>query len=92
MDFGPNADTTPPLSPYILLGTLTHSRHTRAVLIPMTAVSGCLIFAMFGATSPGALVAFAILYGFFSGGCACAFFSVGAILLTFAMRTRRRTS
>ncbi|RPD65718.1 MFS general substrate transporter [Lentinus tigrinus ALCF2SS1-7] len=38
------------------------------VIIPMTAISGCLIFAMFGATSDGALIAFAILYGFFSGG------------------------
>ena len=47
----------------------------------MTFISGILIFAMFGATSPGALVAFAILYGFFSGGCACAFSSLSLSVL-----------
>ncbi|RPD71696.1 MFS general substrate transporter [Lentinus tigrinus ALCF2SS1-7] len=47
---------------------LTPSSRHRPVIIPMTAISGCLIFAMFGATSNGALIAFAIFYGFFSGG------------------------
>ena len=69
MDFGPDADMNPLLPLHTPRHTHTLAAHARAVLIPMTAVSGCLIFAMFGATSPGALVAFAILYGFFSGGC-----------------------
>ena len=61
MDFGPDADMNPLLPLHPPRHTHTHPlRLTRAVLIPMTAVSGCLIFAMFGATSPGALVAFAI--------------------------------
>ncbi|THG98150.1 hypothetical protein EW026_g4001 [Hermanssonia centrifuga] len=38
------------------------------VMIPVTAISGCLIFAMFGATNEIGLVLFAIVYGFFSGG------------------------
>lgn len=38
-------------------------------MIPVTAISGCLIFAMFGATNEIGLVLFAIVYGFFSGGC-----------------------
>ncbi|KAG8739439.1 hypothetical protein FRC12_016296 [Ceratobasidium sp. 428] len=37
------------------------------VMIPCTAIAGVLVFAMFGVKSSGALVVFAILYGFFSG-------------------------
>ena len=36
----------------------------------MTTVAGLLMFAMFGATNVHGMVAFAILYGFFSGCCA----------------------
>ncbi|KAF7799230.1 hypothetical protein EIP86_010462 [Pleurotus ostreatoroseus] len=39
------------------------------VIIPMTFISGILIFAMLGATSSAGMVVFGILYGFFSGGC-----------------------
>ena len=35
----------------------------------MTAIAGVLIFAMFGAGSTGGLLAFAIVYGTFAGGC-----------------------
>ncbi|KAF9228997.1 MFS general substrate transporter [Gyrodon lividus] len=38
------------------------------VIIPVTAISGALSFAMLGATSNGGAVGFAILFGFFSGG------------------------
>jgi len=37
------------------------------VLVPVITILGALIFAMFGVTSTGAVVVFAILYGFFSG-------------------------
>ncbi|CAE6412108.1 unnamed protein product [Rhizoctonia solani] len=37
------------------------------LLIPCSAISGALIFAMFGIKSTGALIVFSILYGFFSG-------------------------
>ncbi|QRW12306.1 transporter MCH4 [Ceratobasidium sp. AG-Ba] len=37
------------------------------LLIPCSAISGVLIFAMFGIKSSGALIVFSILYGFFSG-------------------------
>ncbi|CUA75712.1 putative transporter MCH4 [Saccharomyces cerevisiae S288c] [Rhizoctonia solani] len=37
------------------------------LLIPCSAISGALIFAMFGIKSSGALIIFSILYGFFSG-------------------------
>ncbi|QRV97283.1 major facilitator superfamily transporter [Ceratobasidium sp. AG-Ba] len=37
------------------------------LLIPCSAITGALIFAMFGVKSSGALVVFSILYGFFSG-------------------------
>ncbi|KAL0959327.1 hypothetical protein HGRIS_014588 [Hohenbuehelia grisea] len=37
------------------------------VAIPMTTISGALIFAMFGATSVAGMFCFAIFYGFFSG-------------------------
>ncbi|QRV97282.1 major facilitator superfamily transporter [Ceratobasidium sp. AG-Ba] len=37
------------------------------LLIPCSAISGALIFAMLGVKSSGALIVFAILYGFFSG-------------------------
>ncbi|KAG9091461.1 hypothetical protein FRC06_000557 [Ceratobasidium sp. 370] len=37
------------------------------VIIPCSAIVGVLVFAMFGVTSVGALIAFSILYGFFSG-------------------------
>ncbi|KAL0958737.1 hypothetical protein HGRIS_014065 [Hohenbuehelia grisea] len=38
------------------------------VMIPLTIISGALIFGMFGAGTTGGLVAFALFYGFFSGG------------------------
>ena len=38
------------------------------VLIPSGIVSAGLIFAMFGATSVAGVTAFAVFYGFFSGG------------------------
>ncbi|KAJ3782744.1 MFS general substrate transporter [Lentinula aff. detonsa] len=38
------------------------------VIIPITLISGCLVFAFLGATNVGGMLAFAILYGFFSGG------------------------
>ena len=41
---------------------------TSIVVIPMSFVSGVLMFAMFGAGSQGGMIVFAILYGFFSGG------------------------
>ncbi|CAE6475518.1 unnamed protein product [Rhizoctonia solani] len=37
------------------------------LLIPCSAITGALIFAMFGVKSPAALIVFSILYGFFSG-------------------------
>ncbi|PCH33722.1 MFS general substrate transporter [Wolfiporia cocos MD-104 SS10] len=37
------------------------------VFIPVNCITGALVFAMFGATSRGAVVVFSILYGFFSG-------------------------
>lgn len=37
------------------------------VLWPITAITGCLVFAMYGAKSTGAVIVFSILYGFFSG-------------------------
>ncbi|KZT03786.1 MFS general substrate transporter [Laetiporus sulphureus 93-53] len=36
---------------------------------PMALVSAALIFAMFGVMSPGAVIVFTILYGFFTGSC-----------------------
>jgi hypothetical protein len=42
------------------------------VIIPMTTIAGVLMFAMLGAKSVGGMTAFAVLYGFFSGCCACA--------------------
>lgn len=41
-----------------------------AVMIPCTVISGGLLFLMFAATNLGGTIAFGILYGFFSGGCA----------------------
>jgi len=37
------------------------------MLIPTTAITGALVFVMFAATTPGGVIAFAIVYGFFSG-------------------------
>ncbi|KAI0273311.1 major facilitator superfamily domain-containing protein [Gloeopeniophorella convolvens] len=37
------------------------------VVIPMTTISGALIFAMLGVKTTGTMIVFAILYGFFSG-------------------------
>lgn len=37
------------------------------ILATCCSIAGFLLFAMFGATSPGGAIAFAILYGFFSG-------------------------
>lgn len=39
------------------------------VAVPVSFITGALIFVMFGATSTGAVIIFAILYGFFSGSC-----------------------
>ncbi|KAJ3532111.1 hypothetical protein NM688_g7472 [Phlebia brevispora] len=51
------------------------------VILPMTYISGILIFAMFGAGSSAGMVVFAILYGFFSG----AFISIIApVMATFS--------
>jgi hypothetical protein len=41
----------------------------------MTTIAGVLIFAMFGAGSVGGVLAFAIVYGTFAGGCEHLFFS-----------------
>lgn len=38
------------------------------VIIPMSFMSGILMFVMFGAGNQGGMIVFAILYGFFSGG------------------------
>ncbi|KAF5356726.1 hypothetical protein D9757_012533 [Collybiopsis confluens] len=38
------------------------------VIIPVTLISGGLIFAFLGATNVGGMLAFTIIYGFFSGG------------------------
>ncbi|KIP07467.1 hypothetical protein PHLGIDRAFT_118048 [Phlebiopsis gigantea 11061_1 CR5-6] len=48
------------------------------IIIPMTTVAGLLMFAMFGATDIHGMIAFAILYGFFSG----CFLSMTAPMLT----------
>ena len=40
-----------------------------AVLIVSGFITGGLIFSLFGATNVGGVTAFAIVYGFFSGGC-----------------------
>ncbi|EJF60332.1 hypothetical protein DICSQDRAFT_171292 [Dichomitus squalens LYAD-421 SS1] len=48
------------------------------VIIPMTTIAGLLMFAMFGAKTEHGIVAFAILYGFFSG----CFLSMAAPMLT----------
>jgi hypothetical protein len=39
------------------------------ILIISCAAAGGLIFAMFGATTPGGVIAFTTLYGFASGAC-----------------------
>lgn len=39
------------------------------ITCPVSVISAGLSFAMFGATTTGGVIAFAILYGFFSGGC-----------------------
>lgn len=39
------------------------------VIIPMTFISGCLVFVMLAATTVRGMVLFAIFYGFFSGAC-----------------------
>ncbi|QRV93588.1 major facilitator superfamily transporter [Ceratobasidium sp. AG-Ba] len=47
------------------------------VMIPCSTIGGVLVFAMFGVKSSGALVVFAVLYGFFSGS----FFSLMSPLI-----------
>ena len=49
--------------------TRTDLTNIHVVIIPMTTIAGLLMFAMFGATTVGGMLAFAILYGFFSGCC-----------------------
>ncbi|GBE86407.1 major facilitator superfamily domain-containing protein [Sparassis latifolia] len=39
------------------------------VFIPCCFICGALMFAMFGCTSPGGVIVFSILFGFFSGAC-----------------------
>ena len=39
------------------------------ITCPVSVVSTALVFVLYGATTPGGAIAFAILYGFFSGGC-----------------------
>jgi hypothetical protein len=39
------------------------------IIIPITYACGIIFFAMLGAGSLGGMIVFAILYGFFSGGC-----------------------
>ena len=39
------------------------------VVIPMTTITGGLVFAMLGATTPTSMFVFAAIYGFFSGAC-----------------------
>ena len=39
------------------------------MICPVTVITGALIFAMFGASSTVGAITFAIVYGFFSGGC-----------------------
>ncbi|EJF55444.1 hypothetical protein DICSQDRAFT_175897 [Dichomitus squalens LYAD-421 SS1] len=48
------------------------------VIIPMTTIAGLLMFAMFGAKTEHGIIAFAILYGFFSG----CFLSMAAPMIT----------
>lgn len=48
-------------------------------MLPFTALSCGLIFAMLGASHVGGMVIFALLYGFFSGGCES---TVGPLLLS----------
>ena len=66
------ADKLGPFNGLIL--TLNHPRYptddiVTTVAIPMTIISGALIFAMFGASSTEGLLAFAVVYGIFAGGC-----------------------
>lgn len=51
------------------INDITHSYSRLVVIVPMTGIAGVLIFAMFGAGSTGGLLAFAIVYGVFAGGC-----------------------
>ena len=53
----------------LLESRFPNAMRLRAVIIPMTTIAGLLMFAMFGATTVGGMLAFAILYGFFSGCC-----------------------
>lgn len=46
----------------------SHSDVPSPVLIPSGIISAGLIFGMFGATSVAGVTAFAVFYGFFSGG------------------------
>lgn len=39
------------------------------LLLPVNAIMGILVFAMFGVTNTGAVIVFCILYGFFTGAC-----------------------
>ncbi|CCM01237.1 uncharacterized protein FIBRA_03285 [Fibroporia radiculosa] len=53
------------------------------IVCPAVWASSVLIFAMFGTTTPGPLIVFCILYGFFSGSC----FSMLPTILSFLART-----
>lgn len=51
------------------MNALAHRYSRAVVMIPCTIVSGGLMYLMFAATTVAGTVVFAILYGFFSGGC-----------------------
>lgn len=39
------------------------------VLCPVAIITGALVFAMYGASNTAGAIVFAIIYGYFSGGC-----------------------
>jgi len=54
-----------------VLSHITIIDRIETVILPYTITGGALIFAMFGASSTGGLVAFAIVYGPCGGACEC---------------------
>ncbi|KAF8885236.1 MFS general substrate transporter [Gymnopilus junonius] len=56
------------------------------VAIPMTTITGGLLFAMLGATKPASMFVFAALYGFFSGALGSRI-GVGMFIISFALLT-----
>ena len=47
---------------------IIHTRSSNLAIIVSSFMTGCLVFAMFGATTSGSVAVFGIFYGFFSGG------------------------